>query len=48
MDIIKEKKTMTDAMFDLLYIMETVIRIVFYIGVLILAYRYIEVRKIKQ
>lgn len=39
---------MTDAMFDLLYIMETVIRIVFYIGVLILAYRYIEVRKIKQ
>ena len=39
---------MTDSMFDLLYIMETVIRIVFYIGVLILAYRYIEVRKIKQ
>ena len=39
---------MTDAMFDLLYIMETVIIIVFYIGVLILAYRYIEVRKIKQ
>ena len=39
---------MTAAMFDLLYIMETVIRIVFYIGVLILAYRYIEVRKIKQ
>ena len=39
---------MTDAMFDLLYIMETVIRIVFYIGALILAYSYIEVRKIKQ
>ena len=39
---------MTDAMYELLYIIETVMRVIFYVGVLILAYRYIEVRKYKQ
>ena len=39
---------MTDAMFELLFMIETVMRVIFYVGILILAYRYIEVRKIKQ
>jgi len=39
---------MTDAMYELLFMIETVMRVIFYVGILILTYRYIEVRKIKQ
>ena len=38
---------MTDAMYELLIIIETITSVVFYFGILILFYRYIEVVKIK-
>ena len=39
---------MTDALYNLLYIIETIVSVVFQIGILYLIHRYIEVRKIKQ
>ena len=39
---------MTDALYDLLHIIDILVSVIFQIGILILAYRYIEVRKIKQ
>ena len=39
---------MTDAMYELLMMIEIITSVVFYFGILILFYRYIEVRKIKQ
>lgn len=40
--------TMTDALYDLLYIIDILVSVIFQIGILYLIYRYIEVRKIKQ
>ena len=42
------RQTMTDALYNLLYIIETIVSVVFQIGILYLLYSYIEVRKIKQ
>jgi len=39
---------MTDALYNLLYIIDILISVVFQIGILFLIYSYIEVRKIKQ
>ena len=39
---------MTDALYDLLYIIDILISVIFQIGILYLIHRYIEVRKIKQ
>ena len=39
---------MTDALYDLLHIIDILVSVIFQIGILILAYRYIELRKIKQ
>ena len=39
---------MTEALYDLLYIIDICISNIFRIGILYLIYRYIEVRKIKQ
>ncbi len=39
---------MTDALYDLLYIIDILVSVIFQIGILYLIYRYIEVRKIKQ
>ena len=39
---------MTDAMYDLLYMMETVTSIIFYLGILFLLNRYISVNKPNQ
>ena len=39
---------MTDALYNLLYIIETIVSVIFQIGILYLIHRYIEVRKIKQ
>jgi len=39
---------MTEAMYDLLYIIDIVANTIFRLGVLYLIYRYIEVRKVKQ
>ncbi len=39
---------MTDALYNLLYIIDILVSVVFQIGILFLIYSYIEVRKIKQ
>ena len=39
---------MTDALYNLLYIIDILVSVVFRIGILFLIYSYIEVRKIKQ
>ena len=39
---------MTDALYNLLYIIDMLVSVVFQIGILFLIYSYIEVRKIKQ
>jgi len=39
---------MSDAMYDLLYMMETVTSIIFYLGILFLLNRYITVNKPNQ
>jgi len=39
---------MTDALYNLLYIIDILISAIFRIGILYLIYSYIEVRKIKQ
>ena len=39
---------MTDAMYELLMMIEIITSVVFYFGLLYLLHRYIEVRKIKQ
>ena len=43
-----EGEKMTNAMYDLLYIMETVTSIIFYLGILFLLNRYISVNKPNQ